>query len=261
LAYDKGILIEGTAGQQVFLGEEFIANFNLLCSFFDLGREGLATSFGGPVRGDEGQPSDRDFLIYYINKDLFVITDNDDDSEGLAVDMKFVQALRSAALLVVIEGSFEEDKEWENWSIHGSFPWTGLAFSINEEALEIYPSDDTAEQQFIFFTERGDRGLWFRSIALAEKMLDKDNGVTDSWQIVSVRGGSDKKMRLELEGERVLFSVHDPSLPNISASIYLDAVTMLALRMMFTEVWVLDEDSVEIEVLYAYDEDDEDDDD
>lgn len=259
-AYDKGILIEGVEGQQIFLGEDFFANFDLLCAFFNLGREGLVTSFGGPVCGDEGQPSDRELRIYYLDKDMFVITDDDDDSDGLVVDMKFIQALRSAALLVVTEGVFDPNKEWENWSIHGTFPWTGLAFSINEEALEIYPSDELADQS-IFFTERGDRGLWFRSIALAEKMLDKNGGVTTSWQVVSVSGGSDKRMRLELEDERVLFSVHDPLMPNVSASVYLDDVTMLALRMMFTEVWVLDEDSVELEFFYALDEDDEDKDD
>ena len=252
--FDRGILVSSEKGE-LFLGEDFVANFDLFCSFLDLYEEGIVTRFGGFVSGDEGQPPTEELYVHWLHDDRFTISDGRDEGAVIPVNLSFLNVLAEAAGFLLVDGALKDGGDWQRWCIHGEFPWSELSFAINEKGFEIYAPD--GDHIYVFATSRKDRRLWIRALALGKNLLGLDL-LPDSWQIIRAPSGTRKAMRLEPDEGRLLLSLDDPELPNVNVSIYLDGVTAFGIELLLDAVWPSgDDEAVQDVLLLTWDDDDD----
>ncbi len=256
--FDKGILVSTDQGD-FFLGEDFVANYDLYCTFLGLVNEGIVTHVGGMVTASEGQPPTDVCTFYWLAEDKFLIIGTQDDGAAVPVSLDFLELLRSSCGFLMVDGSLKEGTNWQSWSIGGHFPDTDLAFAIDGTVFEIYVKE--GGNTYICETTTKERSLWYRGLAIGRRMLERD--LPDgSWQIIGPRSELGMSMRLEVEGDRILLSVHNPELPEVNTSIYLDDAAMASIRLLLDSVWDTDRgDSVDpcedCPVLDEYDDDEE----
>ena len=266
--YSKGLLIEGPKVEgleaaQYYLGEDFLANIPLIEMFLGLVHEGIAIEVGGPVLGNQGQPSVYEFRLLSVSRDIFIVTsDEEDDDQALVVDTSFVELLITLGLDVLIDGTLDDEEERNGWVIRGSFPWNDIAYAISEDGFELYVED--GKNTYCFATERKDLGLWVRSLIRADEMLgNKDEVGSGQWQIFGHCEEGQERMRIERDGDRVLFSYHNPEMPDVGTSIYLDDMTIFAISLMLQEVWAdeSEDETVSLALRFLFESDDDNDDD
>lgn len=231
--YDKGIVIE-VEGTEVFISEDFVANHDLFGVFLILTITEMVTGFGGTVSGGEGQAACDQLVINHVGDDLFILTDDNDGSPCLPVNRSFLALLRSLCADLIMDGRLPMVVDKKDWSIRGILPRSGLTFLINEKCFEIYAK--TKEGTYIFATTVKDQDLWLRALDTGRKMLD-EHLPSGSWQVLGFKDAGDKGMQLTVEGCRIVYSLLDPTLPDLHVGVYMDNTIIDTVDFLLEAIW------------------------